>query len=475
MKKNYFLAQILLIISVLFVFSCQSETKKSKHPKYIFYLIGDGMGLAQISATEAYLSELEGKVGGVNLPFTQFPASGFITTFSANRGITCSSAAGTALAIGTKTRNTMLGLAPDSTQLKSIAIKFKEAGYKVGITTSVGVNHATPAAFYGHQTNRNNHYEIGLELPATNFDFFAGASMLDHKGKEKDKKSLYDIIEENGYGVARGIHQYDSVLNISNKILWVEKPDTLEALSYAIDRKGGELTLPVIVEKAIEFLSKDNDKGFFLMIEGGEIDWSCHSNDAGTTIHEVMDFSAAIDKVIEFYNAHPDETLIVITADHETGGFSLAHTEGYKLNTQIYQHQKISKWVLSDYFHKLSAEKKQDVKWEEIKDILTEKLGFWKEIEINADNEKRLKDCYIEAFIKGHDVEEKNLYATTGAMANLAFKILNETAKTSWTTSSHSGIPVPIFAKGMGSEEFIGKMDNTDVPKKIMKIAGVEF
>ncbi|MDR1054805.1 MAG: alkaline phosphatase [Prevotellaceae bacterium] len=474
-KSLWFVFAFVLIC--FFAVSCSSS--KDKQPKYVFYLIGDGMGLAQVSATEAYLSELEGKVGGISLPFTQFPVIGVATTFSANRGITCSSAAGTALATGIKTKNNMLGMDPDTLALKSIAYKFKEAGYKVGITTSVGVNHATPAAFYGHQDNRSKYYEIGLELPGTGFDFFAGASMMEPNGKMKDQKSLYEIIAKSGYGIAYGAGQYDSVKNVSERILLVEKPEynAYDALAYAIDRKGNELTLPVIVEKAIDFLGKDtkNDKGFFLMIEGGKIDWSSHSNDGGTTIQEVMDFSATIDKVIEFYDAHPNETLIVITADHETGGMSLASKSGYILNAKSLKGQKISKELLSARFHDLSVEKGGKVQWDEIRTILANELGFWNGVELTEDQENELKKCYNEAFVKGYEKEQKTLYSTTGAMANVAMKMLNDIAKIGWTTNSHSGIPVPVYAKGAGSSEFAGKMDNTDIPKKIIKATGISF
>ena len=323
-----------------------------------------------------------------------------------------------------------------------------------------------------------------MELPETGFDIFGGACRMKHLGKDKDKESLYDIIAGKGYGVAYGIDEYNSIKDASEKMLLVEKPELVaaDALAYAIDRKGGELTLSEIVESAISFLSKDADKGFFLMIEGGKIDWSCHSNDGGTTIQEVLDFSAAIDKVVEFYNAHPDETLIVVTADHETGGFALGHKSGYELNTKAFNSQKISKELLSQQFRELAVSKRKlatskpaKVEWSEVKEILTNNLGFWSDINITEAQEKELIATYEEAFVKGHNSEEKTLYATTGAMANLAMKMLNDIAKVGWTTGSHSGIPVPVYAKGAGSSKFDGKMDNTDIPKKIMSAAGLKF
>ncbi|KKX50567.1 alkaline phosphatase [Sphingobacterium sp. IITKGP-BTPF85] len=141
-------------------------------PKYIFYMIGDGMGLNQVNSTEVYLADLENRIGLKPLVFSLFPVATFASTYSLSNGITDSAAGGTALAVGSKTKNGVIGM--DSTQtkpLKSIAYAAKEKGLKVGITTSVSIDHATPASFYAHQTSRNKYYEIATDIPKSNFDF----------------------------------------------------------------------------------------------------------------------------------------------------------------------------------------------------------------------------------------------------------------------------------------------------------------
>ena len=153
------------------------------------------MGLNQIQMTELYGAELQGNIGITSLLFTQFPMATIATTYSATNGVTDSAASGTALATGVKTRNGCIGVMKDKvTPLKSIAVRAREAGCKVGVASSVAVNHATPAAFYAHQASRNNYYEIGQELIASNFDYFAGGGLKKTTGSEGDQTDLYGTI-----------------------------------------------------------------------------------------------------------------------------------------------------------------------------------------------------------------------------------------------------------------------------------------
>ena len=146
----------------------------AKAPKYVFYFIGDGMGLNQVVATQYYLRSCEGELGITPLCFTQFPYTGIATSYSASSDVTDSAAGGTALATGHKTYNGAIGVAADATPVASIAEKAHRYGAKVGVATSVTINHATPASFYAHQKSRNDYYEIGAQLPASGFEFFAG-------------------------------------------------------------------------------------------------------------------------------------------------------------------------------------------------------------------------------------------------------------------------------------------------------------
>lgn len=442
--------------------------------KYVFYFIGDGMGVNQVNGTEMYRAEIQkGRIGVEPLTFTGFPVGTMATTFSATNSVTDSSAAGTALAIGAKTYNGAIGMDDQKNTLQTVAEKAKKAGKKVGVTTSVSVDHATPAAFYAHQPNRSMYYEIATDLPKANFDFYAGAGFLKPTTTfdKKEAPSVFPMFEEAGYTVARGYNDYKAKAGNAKKMILIQEESANQScLPYAIDRQEGDLTLAQITESAIDFLTKGNNKGFFLMVEGGKIDWSCHSNDAATTFHEVMDMDEAIKIAYEFYKKHPKETLIVVTADHETGGIALG-TGKYALNLKALENQKVSSEVLSKKISDLRKAKDNHVAWEDVKALLSEQLGLWSVLPISWKQEKKLRDEYEKSFVKNKVVFAESLYAKTEPMAAKAKEVIDEIAMVSWASGSHSAGYVPVFAIGAGSNLFIGKMDNTEIPKRIAKAA----
>lgn len=396
----------LLAIAVLI--GCQEAPRQAK---YVFLFIGDGMGLAQVATAEAYLANNNGEIGSQALNFSQFPVLGTITTYSASNWITCSSAAGTALATGTKTTNGMLGMTSDTVTLKAITYKIKEAGYKVGVSSTVTLDHATPGAFYAKAASRNDYYTIATQLPATGFDFFGGGGFILPEGRRRDQVPVTDMIEQAGYTIAYGMDDFRE-MSYTDKLVLLqdETRDYLGALPYAIDRKEGDMTHADIVQAAIEFL--ENEKGFFLMSESGRIDWACHSNDGKTSILETLDLEKAVQVAIEFAQKHPEETLIVVTADHETGGMALGWESQYNVFFDQMDEQQASKDIL----------------------------------------------------LQSGDVTSGNMVSE-----------INRKARIGWTTSSHTGIPVPVYAMGTNSILFMGRMDNTDIPKKICEAMGVDF
>ncbi len=445
----------------------------AQQAKYVFYFIGDGMGVNQVNATEMYRAELQGRIGAEPLLFTTFPVASVATTFSVTNSVTDSSAAGTALATGGKTYNGAIGLDNDKQLLESVAEKAKKAGRKVGVTTSVSIDHATPAAFYAHQPNRSMYYEIALDLPKAGFDFYAGSGFLKPNTSfdKKEMPGIFPIFAEAGYTLARGVEEYKAKAAEAQKMILIQKADANPgSLPYAIDRKEGDLTLAEITESAIDFLTKGKDKGFFLMVEGGKIDWACHGNDAVTVFKEVEDLNDAIRVAYEFYKKHPKETLIVVTADHETGGLGLG-TGKYELALKNIAHQKVSQDELSRAITNLRKMRKA-INWNEVKELLSEKMGFFTEIPLTWEQERMLHDEYEESFVKKHVVFKESLYATTEPLAIAAKKVMNEVAMLGWTTGGHSAGYVPVFAIGAGSKLFVGKMDNTEIPKRIAKAAG---
>ncbi|MCD8093518.1 MAG: alkaline phosphatase [Bacteroides sp.] len=446
----------------------------AQQAKYVFYFIGDGMGVNQVNGTEMYLAEQEGRIGVKPLLFTTFPVASFATTFSATNSVTDSSAAGTALSTGAKTYNGAIGMDDNKEVLQTVAEKAKKAGKKVGVTTSVSVDHATPAAFYAHQPNRNMYYEIALDLPKANFDFYAGGGFLKPTTTydKKEAPSIFPIIEEAGYTIARGLDEYNAKAADAQKMVLIQKEGAdPSCLPYAIDHKDGDLTLAEITESAISFLTKGNNKGFFLMVEGGKIDWACHGNDPATVFEEVIDMDNAVKVAYEFYKKHPKETLIVITADHETGGLGLG-TSKYELYLKFLANQKQSQELLSKAITDLRKEKENKVSWEEVKALLADRMGFWKTLPLTWEQEKMLRDEYEDSFVKNHVVFEESLYAKTEPLAAVARKVMSQIAMVGWTSPNHTAGYVPVFAIGAGSKLFVGKMDNTEIPKRIAKAAG---
>lgn len=466
-------------LSLLLSFLLLVLSGYAQQAKYVFYFIGDGMGVNQVQGTELYRGELEGKIGITPIWFTQFPYATTATTFSATNGVTDSAAAGTALATGNKTQNGTIGMKQDlQTEVSSVAVWAKNKGCRVGVTTSVSVDHATPAAFYAHDPSRGSYYKIGTDLYKAGFDFYAGSDFIDPNNKDNkdgNSENLYTMAEKNGYAIARGYKDYLKKCKKADKMILFQSEKASEkdrtAIPYAIDRTKDDLTLADITRSAINFLSKDLSKGFFLMVEGGKIDWACHSNDAATAFHEVADMDEAVKVAYEFYSQHPDETLIVVTADHETGGFVLG-TGAYKLNLQVLKNQKVSESGFTRILNELRKKYNNNVSWEKVQQALKENFGFWDKVKLNEKQEERLLAKYNDTF-KGKEAKlEKSEYAQDEPLAAEAKRIIDEIALVGWTSGGHSAGYVPVFAIGAGADLFQGRIDNTEIPIKIAKAAG---
>ena len=458
----------------LVIFAALCVMTASAQAKYVFYMIGDGMGANQVLATEMYLAEIQGKIGREKLCMTQFPYSGQAATFSHSNGITDSSAAGTCLASGKKTNNHVLGLDENGNSVHTIAEILHENDWSVGVMTSVSIDHATPGAFYAHVSSRSDYYSIGCQLAKSGFDFFGGGTFYQPYDKKNPNGSpnVYDLCREAGYKVAHGYQEFKFVEDAERAIL-IQAHEGREKdylgeglLPYAIDKKADDLTLPQITTAAVDFLSRKG-KPFFMMVEGGAIDWACHSNDAATVIGEVLEFDEAIKVAYKFYMAHPDETLIVVTADHETGGMALGNSN-YTLNLKALQNQKMSIDQLSEEVKKLHETYGKKLKWQQVKDLLREKLGLYGAVEVSAEDDAELQKQF-KLMLANKSKDEKSLYASHSAISKKAIKVLDKAAKIGWTTSSHSASAVPVFAVGVGAELFTGWHDNSEIMPLILK------
>lgn len=298
---------LVLLTGLILVNSCQQPEKVTEPatPKNIIILIGDGMGVSQIYAGMT--------VNHGTLALEQFKHIGFVKTYSSDSYITDSAASGTALSSGKKTRNGMIGMDPDSVALKSVLEIAEENGLASGLISTSAITHATPASFISHQANRNMYEEIAADFLKTDIDLFIGGGR-DHFIKRKDGRDLTKDLEDNGYEVLFGMDKIKEVTE--GKLAGF----TADGHNPRYSEGRGDM-LPDATSVALEILKK-NEKGFFLMVEGSQIDWGGHANSTDYIVEEVIDFDNAVAEALEFAKADGN-TLVVVTADHETGGMGL--------------------------------------------------------------------------------------------------------------------------------------------------------
>lgn len=436
-------------------------------PKYIFYYIGDGMGMGPSVATEMYNRQVLGN----DTPITmmQFPVAGFCLTYSASSPVTDSAAAGTALSTGFKTKNGMLGMTPDSVPVYSVARALQHEGYGIGIATSVAPDDATPGAFYAHVPHRSMYYDIGVDAAHSGYQFLAGAGLRGVRDRNGDETDLLDIMKQNNVEVVYG--RDGMAKATSEKVFLLADPGTDPGnIGYTIDSIAGAMTLPFIAQSCLDHLEKVSPDKFFMMIEGGNIDHALHANDGGAAIKETINFNEALAIAYQFYKAHPDETLIIVTADHDTGGMSIGnkHT-GYNAHLELIDYQKVSKEEFEVYCRSI-LHNKAIYKWQDMKQYLTDNFGFWKYIKLNADQEKSLEDKFNKTFELRNSEDQKTLYANFNAFAVEVFKVFNDCAGIGFIATSHTGNPVPVFAVGVGADRFKALNNNIEIPHTIMEL-----
>ncbi len=274
--------------------------------KNVILLIGDGMGIAQVSGAMT--------ISGYNLNMTTTKHIGFANTQSYDNYVTDSAASGTAISSGKKTRNGMLGMGPDSTDVELITELLREKkGMSYGVVSTSAVTHATPASFVAHNVNRNDYEGIALDFVRNQPEVFIGGGKS-HFNKRRDKRNLIKVLENDGYEVVYTLKDLMQVTEdkVAGLLADVHMP------RYSDGRSN---MLPEATNIAIKLLNR-NENGFFLMVEGSQIDWGGHDNDPQYIIEEVYDFDLAVAVALQFA-ATDENTLVIVTADHETGGMAL--------------------------------------------------------------------------------------------------------------------------------------------------------
>jgi len=306
--KNKILVFPVILISFILIYGTNIyavESGSGKRPVNIILFIGDGMGPAQVSAAIA--------VSDNTLIVEKFKYAGFCKTSSYNNYVTDSGAAATAIACGVKTKNGMIGMGPDSTAVMSIFELARKKGLSTGVVSTSAVTHATPAGFVAHNSGRGNYEDIALDFLKGTADVFIGGG-ANHFIRRKDGKDLTTELKKMGYDVVFTLE--DLMKSNSDKIAGL-----LDTVHMAKSTEGRSGMLETMTMKAIETLSK-NKKGFILMVEGSEIDFAGHERNLNWNISEVLDMERAVKRAYEFAEKSGN-TLVVVTADHETGGLAL--------------------------------------------------------------------------------------------------------------------------------------------------------
>lgn len=459
----------------------QDTVKEPPSPKakYVFLFIGDGMGQAQVNLSEAYNATLDGQALKFrHLSFSKFPAVGYCSTNSASSLVTESASAGTALATGNKTSDGRISMGPNGdTAYTTIAEKAKKAGKKIGIVTSVSIDHATPAVFYAHNPNRNNYFEIGLDLVNSDFDYFAGGGFLEPVGTYKGKKiNLVEEARNKDFNVVETVSDFKNVTAQQKVIVLAPSKGDEQSLPYSLGSNPQDLTLADLTEKGIRIIN--NQDGFFMMVEGGKIDWACHANDAATAIHEVLAFDKAIRQALEFYKQFPEETLIIVTADHETGGLSIGNDQvNRSTHINLLQLQKWSEESFRPFIQAMVMKKSgnMDQDFQRLLELLERDFGLNSESNqtlLTSKEKKELRTAFEET-LKSASPEKDNQYGTTDLITATAIRILDTKAGVGWTSHNHTGVSVPVYAIGSGAGNFSHYIDNTDIPKIIEKLMGL--
>ncbi len=435
-----------------------------KPVKYVFLFIGDGFSIPQRMMAEEY-QKTQGKPG---LLLNSFPNQVLTTTRCSDSFITDSAASGTAIACGEKTKTGTIGMDVTGTRrLVSTAEVARDSGKKVGIITTVTLNHATPAAFYGHNVNRGNYYDLGLDLIASKFDYFGGGAIDKHNDvKNRNYKGdIYELAKKAGYKVIHDPEEFDKLAPADGKVIACQME---EALPYMIDSTDF-VHLDQLVKKGIEML--DNPNGFFMMTEGGKIDWMCHANDAAATLHEIIAFDNAIKVAFDFAQKHKDDTLIVVTGDHETGGLTLGFAgTGYKSYIERLKYQTCSHEGFSKKLAAFAKEKETELAFSDVKPLLTECFGF--QFTLGSKDPMDLTENEVQTLKNAFEKTQKNVQGKFSPqhLSMAAVLVLNNKSGLAWTSHAHTALPVNTSALGKNASVFTGLIDNTDISKKLKEL-----
>lgn len=396
-------------------------------PKNMIIMVGDGMGPAYTSAYRYYQNNPDTE----EIEQTVFDRLlvGMASTYPARQSgyVTDSAASATALATGVKTYNGAISVDINKRPLTSIMQMAKQRGMAIGVAVTSQVNHATPAAYLAHNESRRNYEEIAKSYLTSDADVILGG------GQRYFSEALLEQFKAKGYQHIDDFSQLDSITKGKTLGLFADVQ-----LPWVIDQQDST-QLSQLTQKALDLLSQ-NEQGFVLLVEGSLIDWAGHNNDIATAMGEMHGFANAIEVVEQFVRANPD-TLMVVTADHNTGGLSIGANGEYAWDTSLLQGIKASPSALAEQAIAVDG-------WQA---LVNQTLGF----DVTTEELQRLSN----ARMQGKSALETSLK-----------QLIDTRSFTGWTTTGHTGGDVQVFAAGPAADLFKGNQDNTDIAEKMMSL-----
>ncbi|MDR2657450.1 MAG: alkaline phosphatase [Oscillospiraceae bacterium] len=495
MSNSRFPRRIALALAcalILTVAAIPGLAEETKAPKYVFMFIGDGMGSPQINVTQYYAGTRLNPDSPVPVPaplsFTGFQNVGIMTTYDATSFCPDSASTATSMVSGQKTLSGVLNFNIELTEPFPILTEYvKASGKKVGVISSVSLDHATPAAYYSKSISRSQYYDIAVQgLTGATLDFLAGGRFLQPDGSDGEQINLFEIAKDNGFSIVETPDEIRALNADSGRTLaMVNDPDNASAMQYEIDRvrKAAEgqdsVKLSEFVEAAIRVL--DNDEGFFLMTEGGKVDWSAHANDARTAIDDVLALSDAVQVAIDFAAEHPDDTLIIVTGDHETGGLTIGFAAtAYDTHFAYLDNQNIS---FNDFDGVITMLRDSGADFETALTEIQKAYGLTAEADqdltLTEEELARLHAAFDLSMIPKAErvigAAEALAYGGYEPLSMAVSHILNNKAGVAFTSYAHTGLQIPVYASGVGAQAFSGSYDNTDIFYKTMDILGLDY
>lgn len=439
---------------VFFLTGCESQKEE---PKYVFVFLGDGMGINQVTATRYWEAQEQGQPVGKSIwkesSFDSFPVTGMMSTHNMNLSVTDSAASATALFTGEKTQNGSLNYNPETREsYVPFAKKLSDNGYAVGIISTTSLNHASPAALYANAEDRYDYDGIADQGVSCGWlDFWAAG------GFHGEEDAHFEAAQKEGFSVIRTRSELEETDN-SDLPMLVAAEDNIASphMAYEIDRArreqyGGEdISFADLVKKAAACLQKKGK--FFLFAEAGKIDTACADGDLVSAMYEVKALDNAVAEALRFYEKYPNETLIVVLADHETGSLRIGSKGDYsKISGQIASCTRFEKIMRELY--------QSDAPFSEAMEKVEHYFGLSEE-DFDSDEMDSIERKY----------KKMQQGAETDEFAPFLCKKKAKQANVTFVSSSHSGQPVPVYAIGRGADIFAGMYDNSNIYEKLCSV-----